>query len=529
LAAGSTGLSAAAVMGVGAVSGAVGSMVSQGVGLATGQQEKFSWKGVALSALSGAASAGMGPGGIFGKLGAFANVGSKFAQGALRGAIGSAVTQGVGVATKLQSNFDFAGVAAAGVGGGVAAWTGGRLIPAMKNGLDPFAAQMFSSGASAIANAAMRSLVRGSDFGDNLIAALPDVIGATLGNLIVDGVSYNRGSQRVGERKSESANKAGGTIGEYSGMGGPDESFTVSGNGHEFQFSEDGTGTTLSVILAGRNDPELLLDLANRLTEHEIPIESTIADLASEIDRFSPEERVEIVQDAYNILNSDATNELAWSGGNQRLDELTNEFNLGIAETFLTSGLVFRTSDVRNPINHAVYSIIEGDTLSAIALTGGLSLEDLATANALTNFDSIRAGDSLLIPTQRFMADEARRAYIFNAYLSGQQNINPSGRSFTSFTALKRYLGSPGSGNQWHHIVEQTPQNIRSFGDSVIQSTDNIIAVSASDHVGKGSISAYYSQKDTFTGTQTVRQWLSTQSFPAQREFGLQVLRKFGY
>jgi hypothetical protein len=38
-----------------------------------------------------------------------------------------------------------------------------------------------ASAASAIANAATRSLIEGSDFGDNVLAALPDVIGQTIG------------------------------------------------------------------------------------------------------------------------------------------------------------------------------------------------------------------------------------------------------------------------------------------------------------------------------------------------------------
>jgi hypothetical protein len=41
-------------------------------------------------------------------------------------------------------------------------------------------------------------------------------------------------------------------------------------------------------------------------------------------------------------------------------------------------------------------------------------------------------------------------------------------------------------------------------------------------------ISAYYSRIQPFTNGQTVRQWLSTQSFETQRQFGQQVLRDFG-
>ena len=48
-----TGLSA---IGAGAVAGAAGSIVSQAVGVATGIQDKFSWKGVALAAIDSSVS-----------------------------------------------------------------------------------------------------------------------------------------------------------------------------------------------------------------------------------------------------------------------------------------------------------------------------------------------------------------------------------------------------------------------------------------------------------------------------------------
>jgi hypothetical protein len=43
--------------------------------------------------------------------------GTGFVGGAIRGALGSAITQGIGVATGLQKKFDWAGVAAAAFGG----------------------------------------------------------------------------------------------------------------------------------------------------------------------------------------------------------------------------------------------------------------------------------------------------------------------------------------------------------------------------------------------------------------------------
>jgi hypothetical protein len=102
-------------------------------------------------------------------------------------------------------------------------------------------------------------------------------------------------------------------------------------------------------------------------------------------------------------------------------------------------------------------------------------------------------------------------------------------KRFASIYALRRYLGPAGKGYQWHHIVEQTPKNLETFGAEAIHSTDNVVRVPTSVHVGKNSISAFYSSsKQRFTDGRTVREWLSTQSFAAQRRFGIKTLRRFG-
>ena len=159
---------------IGAGAAAVGSVVSQGLAVATGIQEKFSWKGVALSALSGGVGAGLGGVG-----------GNGIAGGVLRGALGSVATQGIAAATGLQKSFDWVGVAAAGIGGGVGAAAGN----AIGDRLGGFGGSLAASGASAIANAATRSAIEGSGFGDNIRAAIPDVIGQALGNAVARGIA----------------------------------------------------------------------------------------------------------------------------------------------------------------------------------------------------------------------------------------------------------------------------------------------------------------------------------------------------
>ncbi|MCY1023760.1 hypothetical protein [Pyxidicoccus sp. MSG2] len=105
--------------------------------------------------------------------------------------------------------------------------------------------------------------------------------------------------------------------------------------------------------------------------------------------------------------------------------------------------------------------------------------------------------------------------------------VRPAGfRSWGSFSGLKSALGSAGQGKQWHHIVEQTPGNVERFGPHALHNTENVIAIDEGIH---RQISAYYSSKDPLlSGGQTVRQWLNGQSFQAQREFCLRILRDYG-
>lgn len=99
---------------------------------------------------------------------------------------------------------------------------------------------------------------------------------------------------------------------------------------------------------------------------------------------------------------------------------------------------------------------------------------------------------------------------------------------FETFGEFKSAFGSAPDGFQWHHIVEQTPANLAQFGPRAIHNPSNLTLVPEELHIGRGSISAYYSGKDTFTGGLTVRKWLGPQSFESQRNFGLQILEQYG-
>ena len=77
-------------------------------------------------------------------------------------------------------------------------------------------------------------------------------------------------------------------------------------------------------------------------------------------------------------------------------------------------------------------------------------------------------------------------------------------------------------------VVEQcqTYSSRAGFPVEWIQNTNNVVSISKEIHQ---KISAYYSSIDPFiSGNQTIRNWLNTQSFQSQYEFGIKVLEKFG-
>jgi hypothetical protein len=124
-----------------------------------------------MAGVTAGVTAGLNEAGGFAAMGI---KGSSFGTQALQGAISDAMAQGIGVATGLQKKFDWAGVAAAGLGNAVSGQIGG-------NGRG---AQVVRMSADAVTGAAARSLLTGTSFGDNLLAVLPSVIGRTIGTLV---------------------------------------------------------------------------------------------------------------------------------------------------------------------------------------------------------------------------------------------------------------------------------------------------------------------------------------------------------
>ncbi len=117
---------------------------------------------------------------------------------------------------------------------------------------------------------------------------------------------------------------------------------------------------------------------------------------------------------------------------------------------------------------------------------------------------------------------------VADAVSSGRKVTNAipptNGKGYDTFKQLKNALGSPGEGNEWHHIVEQSQIIKSGFSPQIIQNTNNIYAVSKTTH---HAISGYYTSIQPFTGGLRVRNWLAGQSYEYQYEFGLNVIKMF--
>ncbi|OJZ07381.1 MAG: hypothetical protein BGP22_17795 [Variovorax sp. 67-131] len=158
----------------GAIGGIAGSVASQGVGIAIGAQESFSWKGVALGALGGAISAGLGATGLGS---AVAKATTPLVGRIVTQALSNAATQGIAVVTGLQDKFNWRSVAASAASAGVSQ----ALNAAMDyNPLNGF--EIEKSLASGLGGSLVVQAVRGGKISAAALAS--DAFGNVLGDAI---------------------------------------------------------------------------------------------------------------------------------------------------------------------------------------------------------------------------------------------------------------------------------------------------------------------------------------------------------
>ncbi|XXF76131.1 hypothetical protein P2318_24135 [Myxococcaceae bacterium GXIMD 01537] len=180
-------------------------------------------------------------------------------------------------------------------------------------------------------------------------------------------------------------------------------------------------------------------------------------------------------------------------------------------------------------------------TMAALGRTGALLVESLPSlpggaqaSMLLASETGIEAGSLASVQSVSLGATSVVLALAPGAVAMTAREASSGGaaavgfgdyRAWRSFKALKKARGSAGEGKQWHHIVEQTDGNVQRFGPEALHNTQNVIPIEEAIH---RRISGFYSSIQPFTRGKTVREWLSSQGFEAQREFGLKVLRDFG-
>ncbi|OEZ63501.1 DUF4214 domain-containing protein [Duganella sp. HH105] len=178
--------------GLGAVvSAALGSIASQAVGMAIGAQDGFSWKGVALAALSAGITDGVSS--LATPSGALSAIsGDTWQAVAARAAVSNVTTQGVANLTGLQHGFSWAGVAASAAGAAVGSQVGAALD---KNDAFKDAFSALGQNAARIANASISgfsaglttAIMRGGKIAVAQIAT--DAFGNALGSSLADSVN----------------------------------------------------------------------------------------------------------------------------------------------------------------------------------------------------------------------------------------------------------------------------------------------------------------------------------------------------
>lgn len=118
-------------------------------------------------------------------------------------------------------------------------------------------------------------------------------------------------------------------------------------------------------------------------------------------------------------------------------------------------------------------------------------------------------------------------------YSLDELRVSQDDVSFSSFNDFKktsdedvivRRYPISGSGNEYHHVVEQGGENSNKFTPEQLQSTKNIFPLPGPIH---DLISARYSSEYDTSG-KTVREWLSGQSFEAQWNEGVKIMRELG-
>ncbi|WNG16673.1 hypothetical protein [Cystobacter fuscus] len=139
------------------------------------------------------------------------------------------------------------------------------------------------------------------------------------------------------------------------------------------------------------------------------------------------------------------------------------------------------------------------------AASTGLSLLDAATG-AERLIVSVPEGTIRMVLAPHAVAMAARGVGAGSPAPSRGKLLPNGHRAWGSYSGFKSAIGPAGKGREWHHIVEQTPGNVKRFGGEALHNTENVTALDKALHT---RMSAFYSSKYlrvTGSRTLTVRQ-----------------------
>jgi len=97
---------------------------------------------------------------------------------------------------------------------------------------------------------------------------------------------------------------------------------------------------------------------------------------------------------------------------------------------------------------------------------------------------------------------------------------------FNSMRDFTGIYGTAPKGMNWHQYVEQRLAKNGTFSPQLIYSTENSVLIRSGTNSPHSAISSFYSSKRTFTGDQTVRQWMGQQSFEFQMKYGKDIYNR---
>lgn len=140
-------------------------------------------------AVAGGVTSALAPAAAGATSGAGTATANGFQTAVLQGTVRSVVTQGLGIATGLQDRFDWKGLAASAIASGIGYGAGQAVGSAALDAGYSAGVSKFASGvAGGLSAGAVSALVRGESLNRNLGAIAADAVATTVGNMVVDQV-----------------------------------------------------------------------------------------------------------------------------------------------------------------------------------------------------------------------------------------------------------------------------------------------------------------------------------------------------